>query len=587
MLAVAMAMMLMALTLVAGARGAVAPVKNPDTLVVLAYNDPQSLDPAYAYDTASDGTLWPQIYETLITYDGSVLSKYVPRLARQVPSVTNGLISKDGLSYTFPIRPGVRFHDGSEMTPDDVRYSMLRFMLQDRDGGPSWLLLAPLVGRDTTRDGTKVVVSYEQAAAAVTVEGNNVVFHLHHAYAPFLSIIAAWSFVLPRKWAVAHGDWDGSAATWQKYTNPIHAQDRYAFDHTNGTGPFRLQRWDRQARQVILVRNAQYWRKLARLGRVVIRIVDEFTTRRLALQQGDADIIQVDRPNLRTIEGLPGVTIRDGFPGLSLQALYLNQKIDATANPDIGSGRLDGDGIPPDFFSDVHVRRAFAYAFDYRTFIRDAYRGRALQPSGPIIAGLLGYDPAAPKYAFGRDKAVAEFRQAWGGKLWDAGFRMTATYNTGNAVRQIAMQIVKDNVESLNPKFKIDVRNVLWSAFLDLTIRHKGTLFAYGWVADYPDPDDFAQPFLASRGDYAKRTGFYNQDADRLVKQGAETVDPGKRVGIYKALTALAFDTAAAIYIAQPTRFVTMRSWVHGFYYNAILPPLVDVGLDFYPMFKE
>ena len=105
----------------------------------------------------------------------------------------------------------------------------------------------------------------ECSRSAVTVEGQNVVFHLKHPYAAFLSILAAWSFVLPRRWAAAHGDWDGSAATWARFNNPK-LQDRYEFDHTNGTGPFELSQWDRQGKQVILTRNDAYWRAPARLA---------------------------------------------------------------------------------------------------------------------------------------------------------------------------------------------------------------------------------------------------------------------------------------------------------------------------------
>src|SRR5579875_3709770 len=166
----------MALAGVTRGFGESGPIANPDTLVVLTYVDPVSLDPAYAYDTTSDGIIWPGIYETLITYDGSVLSRYVPRLATTVPTLQNGLISKDGLTYTFPVRQGVHFHDGT-----------------------SWLLLTPLLGTDSTRAKGAVAVSYEDAAKAVTVEGQDVVFHLKHPYAAFLSILAAWSFVLPEK----------------------------------------------------------------------------------------------------------------------------------------------------------------------------------------------------------------------------------------------------------------------------------------------------------------------------------------------------------------------------------------------------
>jgi len=570
-----------------GARGAGAPPRNPDTLVILTYGDPQSLDPAYAYDTASDGVFWPGIYETLVTYDGSVLSKYVPRLATTVPTLANGLITKDGLTYTFPIRQGVRFHDGTVMTPEDVRYSMLRFMLQDRDGGPSWLLLTPLLGLDSTRDskGNPVVTSAD-AAKTVTVEGQNVVFHLQRPYAAFLSILAAWSFVLPEKWAAAHGDWDGRPDTWARYSNPK-LQDRYEFNHTNGTGPFRLETWDPQNKEVILARNDTYWRAPARLARVVIRTVAEFAARRLELQRGDADVIAVDRPDQSQIQGLPDVTMLDGFPTLVVQVLHFNQKIDATANPDVGSGKLDGNGIPPDFFSDVHVRRAFAYAFDYATFIRDGFRGKAIQPNGPIIQGLLGYDPTLPKYTYDTQKAAAEFKEAWGGKLWDTGFHFTETYNTGNAVRQIGAQIIKDNVEALNPKFRIDIRNIQFSTFLQLANQHKGTLYGLAWAADYPDPDDFAQPFMATNGSYPKRNGFSDPRADQLVQQGAATADPAKRAQIYHELTRLVYEDVPGVYEAQATQFVVMRSWVHGWYYNAILPPLGNVGFDFYTMSKQ
>ncbi len=556
-------------------------VRNPDTFVTLRFADPNSLDPAFAYDTASEEVIYPNVYETLIGYDGTVLSSYVPRLATQVPSLGNGLISKDGLTYTFPIRKGVRFHDGSLLTPEDVRYSMLRFMLQDPDGGPGWLLLTPLIGEESTRDRGKINVTYDEVARTVTAAGDNVVFHLKRPYGAFLSIIAAWSFVMPKAWAVAHGDWDGGAATWQRFNNPK-IQDRYAFDHMNGTGPFKLESWDRQAKQVTLVRNDAYWRGPATLARVVIRVVPEFTTRRLQLQQGDADLIQVDRPQQSQVEGLAGVVIRDDLPQLIILAWHFNLKIDPTANPDLGSGKLDGNGIPPEFFSDVHVRRAFAYAFDYQTFIRDGYRGKAVQPNGPIIQGLLGYNPALPKYTFDKAKAIAEFKEAWGGKLWDAGFKFTLTYNTGNTTREIGSRVIKDAVEALNPKFKIDIRNLQWSSFLQNTNAHKGTMYALGWVVDYPDPDDFAQPFLSSKGDYPKRNSYANPEADRLVQEAAAASDPAKRKELYRQLTQIAYTDVPAIYAAQPTAFRVMRSWVHGWYWNTVYG-----GEDYYPLSKR
>lgn len=103
-----------------------------------------------------------------------------------MPSAENGLISKDGLTYTFPIRKGVRFHHGEELTPEDVRYSLLRFLLSDVAGGPSSLLLEPILGVSSTRDEKgKIAVSYKEATQAVRVDGDNIVITLKRPFAPF------------------------------------------------------------------------------------------------------------------------------------------------------------------------------------------------------------------------------------------------------------------------------------------------------------------------------------------------------------------------------------------------------------------
>ncbi|TMI80118.1 MAG: hypothetical protein E6H03_08960 [Bacillati bacterium ANGP1] len=221
------------------ARGAGDAVKNPDTFVELQFGDVTSLDPALAYDIYSTEPIWPNVYETLIMYSGSSLDKFQPMLATEVPSLANHLISADGLTYTFPIRTGVHFHDGSVMTPDDVVYSVRRFLLQDQAGGPAWLLLSPLLGVDSTRDDSgKIQVAFADVARAVSAQGGSVVFHLKKPFAPFLTIIAAWTEIMPRAWGAAHGDWDGGPGTWQRYNNPK-TEDRYAFDHTTGAGPRR------------------------------------------------------------------------------------------------------------------------------------------------------------------------------------------------------------------------------------------------------------------------------------------------------------------------------------------------------------
>jgi peptide/nickel transport system substrate-binding protein len=564
------------------ARGAGEPVKNPDTFVALGFGDVESLDPALAYDIYSYEPIWPNVYETLIMYSGSSLDKFQPMLATEVPSLANGLISPDGLTYTFPIRKGVKFHDGSVMTPDDVRYSIQRFLLQDQAGGPAWLLLSPLLGVDSTRDDNgKIQITYADVARAVSVKGDAVVFHLKKPFAPFLTIIAAWTEVMPRAWGAAHGDWDGQPGTWQKYNDPK-TPDRYAFNHMNGTGPFKLDRWDQQAKEVTLLRHDAYWREPASLQRVVIRSVPEFTTRRLQLQQGDADLVVASANQLVQLRGLPGTVIQDNLPQIAVQTLQFNYKINTEANPDAGSGRLDGAGVPPDFFADIHVRRGFAYAFDYAANLGGAYAGKGVIPHGPIVQGLLGFDPTVPVYTTNREKAIAEFREASGGKVWETGFKFTIPFTAGNTARQTGAQIVKDTIQALNPKFQIDSRPVQSSSLIQLLRSHKGTMYFLGWFADYPDPHDFAQPFLAANGYFPQRGSYRNPEADRLVDEAVNTADPAKRKAIYRQLSMIAYNDLPYLFLVQPVTYYTMRSWVHGWYYNAIFP-----GQYFYTISKR
>src|SRR5262249_34403202 len=147
-----------------------------------------------------------------------------------------------------------------------------------------------------------------------------------------------------------------------------------------------------------LVRHDGYWRAPAALQRVVIRSVPEFTTRRLQLQQGDADLVVAAQNQASQLRGIPGTAGQENLPQIAGQPLQFNYKIATQANPDAGSGKLDGAGIPPDFFADIHVRRGFAYAFDYAANLSGAYAGKGVLPHGPIVQGLLGFDATVPVY---------------------------------------------------------------------------------------------------------------------------------------------------------------------------------------------
>ncbi len=550
-------------------------VKNPDTLVLLGIGDAESLDPSWAYDDASGRIILWNVYETLIFFSGSRTDQYVPMLAIDVPSLANGGISRDGKTYTFKIREGVKFHDGTPMTPDDVKYSLMRFMLVDRDGGPSWLLLAPILGfeNQSTRDskGNLIPDIWDRANRAIRVQGNTISVTLKEPYAPFLNIMNQWSMVLSKKFTVANGGWDGSKATLAKYNNPAKPDVQELFAKANGTGPFKLESWDRASGTVILVRNDSYWRAPAKLRRVVYRKVEEFSTRRLALQNGDADVIDVSRADQPAVTGIPGVRIVDDLGRLSNSpALFMNLNINTEANPDIFSGKLDGNGIPPNFFADIHVRRAFAYLFDRDRFIQQALRGKGRVANGPIPFGMLGYNPKGKWYEVSKDKAIAEFKEAHGGQVWDKGFHFTVLFNSGNIGRQTGAQMVKEAAESLNPKFKIDVRGITWANYLGLEKAKKLPMFLLGWGADYADPDNFVVPFMHSTGTFTAPQGYKNPEVDKLIEAAGKETDSKKRAETYLKLQDIAFTEVPTIYIVYATSFVVSRSWVKGWYHNPI-----------------
>lgn len=566
----------------AGVSPASGQVRNPDTLIYAHTGEITSLDPAIPYDLVSQGLLY-NIYEPLIDFERESLERFVPVLAEKVPSVANGLVSKDGLTYTFPIRKGVRFHDGTPLAAEDVRYSLLRFMLVDRAGGPSSLLLEPILGIASTRDaGGKIQVRSEDVKKAVRVQGDKVVVRLRRPFAPFLSILARWSFVVSKKWAAEHGDWDGSTETWEKHNNPEKTAS-YLFDHANGTAPFELERWDPRSKRVYLRRFAGYRGKPAALARIGFMTVDEFSTRKLMLQAGDADIIDVPRSMVPQLEGLEGVRVYDRLPRLMTDpVLFFTFKVNAQANADLGSGALDGNGIPPNFFSDPDIRKAFAFSFDYDAFLKESFRGKAVRAKGAIPPGLPGSDPEQKFYTYDREKAARHFKRAWGGKVWEKGFRFTLTYNLGGEMRELACRVLKKNVEELNPNFRIDLRGVDWAAFLDKTQNRKMPIFARGWTADYPDAHNFVFPFYHSQGRYAIAQGYAHPTMDKLVETAVRETSLTRRKLLYKRIQELAFDEAPHVYTVHPEGVTAMRDWLKGYYDNP-----VSAGIPFcYPLKK-
>ncbi|MEJ2286232.1 MAG: ABC transporter substrate-binding protein [Desulfobacterales bacterium] len=544
-------------------------VKNPNTFVLATYGTLRTLDPAACYDDTGSQRIW-NIYETLVFFDGPHTDRFVPVLATEVPTLENGGISADGKTYTFTIRPGVKFQEGGLLTPEDVVYSFKRSMIVDPDGGPMWMLLEALTGHLSTRDKDGKIIPgiFEAIDQAVVVKANRVTFYLPRPYPPFMGILAySASSILDREWAISKGCWNGDIGQAARYNNPPPGHEPLQ-KITNGTGAYKMKRWQ-PSNQFIFERNENYWGPRPAIKTAIVKYVKEWSTRKLMLQNGDADRVTVDIPYVPEVEAMRGLTLYK-TPQLSLSAALFCQKVDPTGNPNIGSGKLDGSGIPVDFFADINVRKAFLHAFDRTTYKDDVFNGLVIMPSSPNIEGLP-YRIETPVYEYDLEKSKAFLQKARGGEIWRKGFKMIIAHNTGNEMREAAALMLAENIMSLNSKFHIEIRNVEWKDYLVAYRNFRYPIFITGWAADYADPHNFLNTFMHSRGTYGQFMAYENPEVDQLCEAGIATVDPARRQKIYARLQHLWYEDAIGILLYQQINVRAYRNYVHGYVPNAIL----------------
>jgi peptide/nickel transport system substrate-binding protein len=581
-------------------------IKNPDSFVSCTIGEPDSLDPSYQYDTASYEIIF-NVYEGLLFYERDKIDEFVPVLAEELPEM-----SADGLTYTFKLREGIKFHEGGDLTPEDVAYSFWRIMIQDRSGGPAWVVLEPLTGYYAIEDiaeemGDQAACEFVKSSVTFDNDAMTVTAHLPAPFGAFLNIVASgWGgAIMDKEWVTEMGGWDGDCATWRDYHDPEDVESEL-YSAMNGTGPFIFDHWT-PAEEIVLVRNDDYWRDFplweggktgpADMERAVWRYMDEWGTRFAAFEAGDCDLVYVPRQYVSQADALvkeqwdaidmsdpskmsvlnEGGTARSfiNLPQVSAADVFFNQGIVVEGgNPYLGSGELDGNGIPPDFFTDEHLRKAFNYCFDFDTFIEEAWLGEAIQRRGPIIAGHIGYSDDSEVYSYDLAKCEEEFKLAWDGAVWDTGFYLVSTYNSGNDQRRTAAEIIEANVESINDKFSISVLDVPWPTYLDEMVGGRLPLFIIGWVEDYHHPHNWVHPYMHSAGTWAQFQGLPEDQLARYDAKIAECLEtPFADAGpCYEELQAMSIEDVLDIFMAQATGRNYQQLWVKGYFVNPIYP---------------
>ncbi|OLD61106.1 MAG: hypothetical protein AUI83_01305, partial [Armatimonadetes bacterium 13_1_40CM_3_65_7] len=415
-----------------------------DTLVyVNDISDMISLDPAVAYEFS--GVLVAQnLYDTLVAFEGEDLTTLKPRLAQSWRIRDGG----DVWQIVFQLRPGVKFSTGRPVTAKAVAFSFDRVIALNKS--PAFLFkdIGGMKEGDTIAVGSDtVVVSLPKTSSPQA----------------FLSVLTftVGAIVDPDE-AMAHQSGSDRGEAWLR-------------NHSAGTGPYMLDRWDPESRAV-LVANPNYWGPKPRLSRVIIQHVPESSTQKFMLESGDADIAADLTPEqVLDLASKPGVMSQDGK---LLQLVYVGMNVKQ----------------PP--LDNVKVREAVRWSIDYDGIIRSLLRGGARKVQTIVPEGLFGFNSSAP---FQQDisKAKALLAEAGVG----GGFTVEMLVPTGPAPggpkwADIAAKIQSDLAKA---GIKVEIKETVQAQLLGVYRAQKGQMVMILWGPDFPDPDGNATPF----SDYA------------------------------------------------------------------------------------
>ncbi|MFC3861727.1 ABC transporter substrate-binding protein [Deinococcus antarcticus] len=540
-----------------------------DTLVIYSGADIPTLDPGGSYDTVSGGFV-ENMYETLVTYRGSSIRVLEPLLA------TKWAASNGAKTYTFDLRKGVKFHSGATLTCRDAEYTFERNILTNSSANGNWFLAESLLGTQKNAYEDKTITWQRIDQAVECNSAGQLVFNLAKPDATFLAKLAFnGNSIVERAYAAKLGEWSGTEKDWRDWVGKDLIGSRLS-KAPNGTGAYRFVRQD--ASVVMLEAFNGYWGGRPKISRVVRQKVPELAARQQAFLKGDADFIEgggrsVDEAQLK---GKPGVAWVDDLPNINAPSILMNASItDARL---IGSRKLDGKGVPADFFSNINVRKGFSYAFNYGEYINALQSGRGKQRTMLLPEVFFGYDDTVKKYTYSPAQAANYFKQAYKGELWRNGFTLNINYRAGSASALTTFEILKRNIEALNPKFKINLQPKQWSELLADSKNGKESMLLMTWAPDYADPDNFLYTFYASDGYLAVRSNYRDERMDILLKQARQTGDPLERSRWYSLLAKRAYDTAPIMILPAASNYVFYRDNINGISASTYSPMTATVG---------
>jgi peptide/nickel transport system substrate-binding protein len=500
---------LVALSVIATATAASRQASS-STLTIVQFADPDTIDPAVANDGVA-GKVVQNLYDRLV--------RVSPDNKRILPSLaTRWTVSKNGLTYTFFLRRGVRFHDGSPFNAEAVRYSFERMIGIGKSDAQKYK------GRLSPRN-IRVLDDY------------TVRFRLTKPYAGFLNLLGYFSggSIVSPSWVKENAT---QADPWA---------EKYMLDHANGTGAFKLNTWQRK-QYIQLDRNDAYWRSPAKVARVVYKTLSDPAAARLQLERGDIDVItNISTDTYNALARNPNIRVR-AYPVLDNVFWVFNNQ----AEP----------------FDDVRVRQALSYAVDYTGIMRLVGAGGTRMTS-PLQPKLKEYNPNVRRYTRNLARARALLEQAG----FPDGLTIETTVVEYGDLKPIS-QILQANLAQIG--VKLEIKEQPFGPFLEDIASGKAKMFP--WVTNPPlaDPDAILYPPFHSsspKNSDGNYTRYRNPRVDALLQKAQRSSNARERERAYKQAQALIVADAPWIFLYYRNNLQGWRSNVVGYYWPLIGVP--------------
>jgi peptide/nickel transport system substrate-binding protein len=495
-----------------------------DTLVIGTTDSVETtIDPANAYDFFG----W-ELIESL----GSPLVEYKAGTDQIVPALaTDWTVTTDGLNWTFNLRHGVHFDNGSEFTADSVKYSFDRnIQIADPDGPYIGIGYGDII------DNVKVISTY------------SVQFNLKIPFAAFLSLMASQaSCIVDPKYAPMSGtSWTTSNVVNYKDGDP-------RASNPMGLGPYELTKWTRTAgkdSEVDLTANPNYWNAtggLPKTKNVIIKMYADESSLALAIQSGDVDVAfrQLASTDIKSMQSNSNLKVWSGT-GAFIQYFCMQEK------------------YAP--FNNAQIRGAVASAINRTALVQTVFQGQAEELYSMIPSGMFGHDNAfqsfgAPNYTLTQE-LLAPLGYNSAHKLsFDLWYESSGHYPSS---AQQAL-VIQDSLEK-SGVIQVNLKSLDWAAYKQARSGETMQSYIMGWYPDYIDPDDYIYPFVDSSGGSWLHINYNNPAMDSLIAQARASTDQTTRQGIYSQINNLIVTDVPLIPLYQSSAYAVTKTNVQGVY---------------------